>query len=769
MPTESHKLILLEDVSRIVAASHDLRETLDHITALLAERMGVEVCSLYLEEDDQLVLRSTRGLDPSAVGRVRMAPDEGLTGLAFQTGEPVNVEHASRHPRYKFFPGIGEEVFHAYLGVPLIHRKRPIGVLTVQTVAPRAFTSDEVRLLVTAASQISTVVAHARLLHAQTRVPERPEPPGSPGPSAPPGSVLRGIGVAPGVARGAALPLTEEMGLEHAHEPPRGTPRDERERFEEAVARSIEEVEALRREVDRALSPEDGAIFHAHLLMLEDRGLGDRVRHRIEAGESAAQAVTAVGRDYIETFRKLEDPYLRERAADVRDVAQRLLRRLRGGEGEPGRLELREPTVVIARDLTPSEFVRLIQPNLAGVAVVAGGRNSHTAILCRSAGIPAVVGLPPDLPRVEPGQPVILDGNAGMVYLSPPETVAREYARLAEDSARADQELRAHVGAPAATRDGLAVRLLGNAALLSDVPRILEAGGEGVGLYRTEFPFLIRSAFPDEDEQVEIYGKILAALGGRPATLRTLDVGGDKTLPYLPLPREDNPHLGWRSIRVSLELEEPFRIQVRALLRASLLGPLRVVFPMISTVGELRRARGIVDEERAALAERGIRVPPVPVGAMIEVPSAALAVEHLAPLADFFSLGTNDLAQYLLAVDRANRRVAHLYEPLHPAVLGVIARVVEEARRWARPVGVCGEMASRVLGAAALLALGVDELSVSPGSLPRVRRFVQTADAGRLRRLAPRLTAAPDAEDVRALLREELAEQGVPEPLFAGE
>ncbi|MEW6488338.1 MAG: phosphoenolpyruvate--protein phosphotransferase [Thermodesulfobacteriota bacterium] len=766
MPTESHKLIVLEDVSRIVAASHDLRETLDHITALLAERMGVEVCSLYLEEADELVLRSTRGLDASAVGRVRMAPDEGLTGLAFQTGGPVNVEHADRHPRYKFFPGIGEEVFHAYLGVPLIHRRRPMGVLTVQTVAPRAFTPDEVRLLVTAASQISTVVAHARLLHAQARVPEPPE---SRGPAASPGSVLRGIGVAPGVARGAALPLTEEMGLEYAHEPPRGSVQDERERFEEAVARSIEEVEALRRDVSSALSLEDGAIFHAHLLMLEDRGLGDRVRHRIEAGESAAQAVTAVGRDYIETFRKLEDPYLRERAADVRDVAQRLLRRLRGGEGEPGRLELREPTVVIARDLTPSEFVRLIQPNLAGVAVVAGGRNSHTVILCRSAGIPAVVALPPDLPRVDPGQPVILDGTAGMVYLSPPEAVAREYARLAEDSARADEELRSHAGEPAVTRDGMPVRLLGNAALLSDVPRILEAGGEGVGLYRTEFPFLIRASFPDEDEQVEIYGKILAALGGRPATLRTLDVGGDKTLPYLPLPREDNPHLGWRSIRVSLEMEEPFRIQVRALLRASLLGPLRVVFPMISTVGELRRARGIVDEERDVLAERGIRVPPVPVGAMIEVPSAALAVEHLAPLADFFSLGTNDLAQYLLAVDRANRRVAHLYEPLHPTVLGVIARVVEGARRWARPVGVCGEMASRVLGAAALLALGVDELSVSPGSLPRVRRFLQTADAGRLRRLAPRLTAAPDAGDARALLREELAEQRVPELLFAGE
>jgi len=763
VPTESHKLILLEDISRIVVASHDLHETLDHITSLLASRLGVEVCSLYLAEGDELVLRSTRGLKASAVGAVRMAPDEGLTGLTYQTAEPVNVEQADRHPRYKFFPGIGEEVFHSYLGVPLIHRKRPTGVLTVQTVEPRAFSADEVRLLVTAASQISTVVAHAQLLDTQAQVGVRRRE------GAASEAFLRGIGVAPGAAAGVAYPITEDMGLEHAHEPPRGNPEEELEQFQQALARSIEDVEQLRDQVTSALSPEDGAIFHAHLLMLEDRGLQDKVRGRVAEGESATQAVAEVARGYIDAFRKLDDPYLRERAADVRDVALRLLQHLREEAGAGERPEFREPTVVVARDLTPSQFVRLVQPNLVGVAVEAGGRNSHTAILCRSAGIPAVVGLPPGLPRVERGQPVILDGNAGVIYLSPPEAVVREYERLNEDSSRVDEEIRSHLREPAVTRDGVGIRLLGNAALLSDIPRILESGGVGVGLYRTEFPFLIRSSFPDEEEQVEIYGKILAALGGRVATLRTLDVGGDKSLPYLHLPKEQNPHLGWRSIRVSLEMEEPFRIQIRALLRASLLGPVRVVFPMISTVGELRQAREIVAQERAGLAQRGIEIPAVPVGAMIEVPSAALAVDRLAPLADFFSIGTNDLVQYLLAVDRANRRVAHLYDPLHPTVLDVVARVVEGARPLDRPVGVCGEMASRVLGAAALLAVGVEELSVSPGSLPRVRRFLQTADHGRLRALAPRLRGASDVEEVRELLRTDLMDQGVPESLLAGE
>ncbi|MFU8857209.1 MAG: phosphoenolpyruvate--protein phosphotransferase [Deferrisomatales bacterium] len=758
---ESQKLILLEDISRIVVDSHSLHETLDHVTSLLADRLGVEVCSLYLHEADELVLRSTQGLRASAVDAVRMRPGEGLTGLAFRSGEPVNVERAAEHPRYKFFPGIGEEVFHSYLGVPLVHRRKPIGVLTVQTVTPRAFTADEVRLLVTAASQISTLVAHASLLDLQAREPSAPQ--------APSRAFLRGVSLAPGAARGIAYPLTEERGLEAPPPSPRGDPREEEGRFEQALARSIEDVEQLRDQVTGALSAEDGAIFHAHLLMLEDRGLQEKVRGGILEGASAAEAVTEVARGYIEAFLRLEDPYLRERAADVRDVAHRLLRHLRPEGAEPSRPELQAPTVVIARDLTPSELVRLLQPNLVGVAVVSGGINSHTAILCRSAGIPAVGGLPAELPRARTGQEVILDGTAGVVYLSPAPAVLREYERLREDSARLEAEMRSHVLEPAVSADGVPVRLLGNAALLSDIPKILEGGGEGVGLYRTEFPFLIRSSYPDEEEQLEIYAKILGALGGRPATLRTLDVGGDKALPYLNLPAEENPHLGWRSIRVSLEMEEPFRVQVRALLRASLLGPVRVVFPMISTVGELRRARTIVEQEREALGERGIPVPAVPVGAMIEVPAAALAVDRLAPWADFFSVGTNDLAQYLLAVDRANRRVAHLYEPLHPAVLEVIGRVVDTGRRLGRPVGVCGEMAGRVLGAAALFALGVEELSVSPGSLPRVRRFLQTCHLGRLRGLAPRLLEAPDVEPVRTLLQEELTLQGVPAALLEGE
>ncbi|GAB4257742.1 phosphoenolpyruvate--protein phosphotransferase [Deferrisoma sp.] len=759
MVTESEKLILLEDLSRIVVSCHDLRETLDAITGLLRERLGVEVCSVYLHEDGELVLRATHGLDRSAVGRIRMGVNEGLTGLAFETGLPVNEEKADRHPRFKFFPGIGEERFRSYLGVPLIHRRQPIGVLAVQTAEARRFTPDEVRLLVTAASQVAPLIANASLLDARARAAS--EPPAPP----PAAAFLRGIAVSPGYARGTAYPLAEELGLEP---PPDDAPEDpdqEMARLEKAVEASVAEVEALRDQVTRALSKEEGAIFHAHLLILEDRTLRDKIKERVRTGTSASRAVVEVAREYIGAFLKLEDPYLRERAADVRDVALRVLGHLRGDGPPPRPARFREPTVVVADDLIPSRFVQLLQPNLVGVVLAEGGRNSHTAILCRSAGIPAVMGVG-RLPHVEPGTQTIADGNAGVVYFDPPDTVVREYERLEADAQELRSELLAHLSEPAVTRDGVRVRLWGNAALLSDVARILEAGGEGVGLYRTEFPFLVRERFPDEDEQVEIYRRILEALGGRTATLRTLDVGGDKSLPYLRLPREENPHLGWRSIRVSLEMDEPFRIQLRALLRAARHGPLRIVFPMISTVEELDRALEILAEERRSLEARGMEVPEVPVGIMVEVPSAVLLLDRLAERADFFSVGTNDLVQYVLAVDRANPRVAHLYTPLHPAVLAMLARVAEAGRRFGKPVSVCGEMASLPLGAAALLGLGITELSVSPGALPRIRRLVQTVRLEGLRRLVPQLLASPGARDVQELFVEELRRQGVPEPLF---
>ena len=757
--TESKELILLEDITAIIAGAHDLGHTLDRIVDLIADRMGVEVSCIYLFEGGELVLRATRGLVPSAVGTVRMPPEEGLTGLTFQETAPVNVDRPNRHPRYKHFPGIGEEPFGSYLGVPLVHRQRAIGVLSVQTALERSFSPDEVRMLLAAAGQLSGVIANAGLLDALAR-----EKPDGKGKQRRP--FLKGEGVSPGFGKGRLLVMTDPMDLDAVGDVQVAGPEEALHRFDRALARAAADVAALRDRVTRSLGEADGAIFLAHLLMLEDRALQEKVHGRIRQGLGPVRAVVAVAHEYMDVFRAMEDPYLRERAADVRDIAHRVVAHLTEEGGVVGSVRLDTPTIVLATDLSPSQLAQLLQPELVGVALVKGGSTAHTAILCRSANIPAVVGIDVEPNSLDPDQPAILDGNAGILYLSPARPVEEEYDRLAADTRKMTDEWAAHAALPAVTVDGVAVGLSGNAALASDIPRIVGAGADGVGLYRTEFPFLIRSSFPTEDEQAETYLRAVRGMEGRPVTFRTLDVGGDKPLPYLPLPAELNPQLGWRSIRVSFDLEEGFRDQLRALLRAAAAGPVRILFPLICDEREMARARRIVDEERAALRAGGVDVPRVPVGAMIEAPSAAVLIERIGAHADFFSIGTNDLAQYLLAVDRGNPKVAHLYDPLHPAVLTVVAGIVEAAGRMGKPVGVCGESAGKGLGAAALLALGVTDLSVSPVALLKVRRLVQCVRCDRLRALAPKLTSAVSGGAVREMLREELSQQGVAEALW---
>lgn len=760
MATESRELILLEEISHIVVAAHDIQEMLDRITCLLAESMEADVCSLYLFSKGRLILKSTRGLNPAAVGMVSMVADEGLTGLVYETAAPVNVDEASDHPRFKHFPEIGEDKVHSYLGVPLIYRRNPVGVLTLQNETVRTFNANEVRLLVTAASQISTVIAHEGLL------PSAEEEPSEQWGNETSGYFYRGIGASAGVNVGVAYPISDEMGLQSFSKSPDLPPDEELKRFEQAHAESRKDLEGLRAHVTKELSEEEGAIFQAHLMLIEDRGFIHKVLDRIREGDSAPHAVSEVARDYVEVFSQIDDPYMRERASDIKDIAHRLIGHLGAGGDIDDEPVFEEPTIVLAYELTPSRLVRLLQPNLAGVAQAKGGETSHAAILCRSAGVPLVTAFAEDPPEIEKGTRVIIDGNVGVVHISPPDNVVAEYERFAEDARKIEEEFRSHISEPSETVDGVNITMMGNAALFSDVEKIASGGGEGVGLYRTEFPFLIRSSFPTEDEQADIYSRVIDALESGVATFRTLDVGGDKPLPYLMIPEEDNPQLGWRSIRISLELEDIFRIQVRALLRAAVKGPVRIMFPMVAGIGELRVARSIVEEERAKLQANGIDVPQVPVGSMIEVPSAAFSIERLATISDFFSIGTNDLVQYLLAVDRANPRVGHLYEVFDPTVLDVIGMVTEKCAAKEKPLAVCGEMAGTPLGAAALMAVGVRELSMNPASLPRVRRLVQSVDHSRLKALGPRLRTASGADEVRYLLKGEMRDQGVDRRVF---
>jgi len=750
--TENKELVLLEDISAIIAGSHEVEKTLDRITELITSRLGVDVCTIYAHEGDELILKATRGLLPEAVGKVSMSVGEGLTGATFRSGTPLNVQDADEHPDFKFFPGIGEDALGSYLGIPLIHRGKTIGVLSVQTKVHRTFSPNEVRMMVAAAGQLSGII--------EAVIHNKEEKPGG---SARRDSFLRGTPASGGCGRGQLLVMTDEMDLDALGECPCESMEEALEHFEEALLKAEEEVKVIHDHVSSALGKEEGAIFHAHLMMLRDEHLRDKVRILIKNGAGPVAAVVRVAHEYIDAFLAIEDPYLRERASDVRDIAHRVVSHLRP-EGGDSETNFDSPVIVVAVDLTPSQASQIIQPNLKGVVLLKGGVNSHTSILCRSAGIPAIAGAGGEVDETLTGSEGIIDGNTGILYIDPSPHIVEEYSRLEDDLRELDEELRAHLNEEVKTLDGEKVNLQGNAALLSDVPRIVEFGAAGIGLYRTEFPFLIRTDLPDEETQYEIYSRAVKGMEGLPITFRTLDIGGDKPLPYMPITHEENPQLGWRSIRISFSMEELFRVQVRALLRASEHGPIRIMFPMVTDPGELKKARLIVEEERerAAIPEER----EIPIGAMMEVPAAVVLIDQLAKYADFFSIGSNDLAQYILAVDRGNAIIGHLYDTMHPAVMRTISTIAEASAKSGTHLGICGELSGKPLGVAALIALGLRDFSATPSALMKIRRLLQCIDAKKLSDLKPLILSASSPDEVRGVVRDLLEKGGVPEMLW---
>lgn len=568
--------------------------------------------------------------------------------------------------------------------------------------------------------------------------------------TAAPAGALRGIPASPGIALGPARRF-HPPALE-VPEHPAADPEEELRVLEEALARTAEDVEAQRAAVAGRAGAYQAAIFDAHRLFLQDEVLLEPVRGRIREGRTAA----AAWRDEVDAmaaaWEALADPYQRARAADLRSVGLQVLAHLLGVPAPRPRLEAEG--VLLAADLTPADAAGL-DPRLAlGVATAFGGPTSHAAILARSLGIPAVVGLGERLLDIPEGTPLALDADAGLLHLAPPAELVRELEARRRERLQADAEARAQARVPAATRDGVRIEVAANVGSPEEIALALEAGCDGVGLFRTEFLFLDRPRMPSEEEQEAAYRRAAEALGGRPMVVRTLDVGADKPLPYLPQPSEANPFLGVRGLRLGLERPELLRGQLRAILRVAADHPVRVMFPMVSTLEELRAAR----EHLLAAAEELDRPLPegLEVGIMVEVPSAALLAPVLAPEVDFFSIGTNDLTQYALAADRGNERVAGLQDALHPAVLRLVAATCEAGAAHGRWVGVCGEVAGDALATPLLLGLGVRELSMNPPAIPAVKRAVRATDLGRARELAARALALPSAAAVRELLRTEL-------------
>jgi len=579
--------------------------------------------------------------------------------------------------------------------------------------------------------------------------------------------LFRGIPVSSGVSRGKILvlrrpqedtiPKQNVCEAELAHEV---------HRLEQALIDTRHEILQVQRQVSEGLGAEDASIFDAHLLVLEDPTLIEEVsRIILEEKVSAEYAFQKVADKYARTLSSIDDEYLRERAADMRDVTSRLLSKLMGVDEETDLSKLKEPCIIISYDLSPSRTALLDRKMVLGFATDVGSKTSHTAIMARSLRIPAVVGLRHASGELVNGSYALLDGYNGLIIVNPTDQTLFEYGQLVRKQVTLEEKLREVQDKPAVTLDGFRITLSANVEQPADTESVIASGAEGVGLFRTEYLFINREILPNEEEQYEAYKQVAAALKPNPVIIRTLDLGGDKFLSHLQVPNEMNPFLGWRAIRFCLQEKDIFRNQLRAILRASAHGNVKLMYPMISCLDELLQANALVEEYKRELHKEGVAFDAnLEIGAMIEIPSAALGSESLAKRCKFFSVGTNDLIQYSLAIDRLNEKIAHLYEPTNPAILRLIKMTVEAAHKHGIWVGVCGEMAGDPMMTPLLLGLGVDELSVAPANVPQIKFLIRRLKATEARDLAEFALQCESGAEV--LARSETYVRGVAPSLF---
>ncbi|BBK30706.1 phosphotransferase system enzyme I (PtsP) [Stella humosa] len=705
---------LLRRLRDLMASGGTAQERLDRIVTLIAGEMVAEVCSCYIRRAGEVLeLFATEGLRPEAVHRTRLRVGEGLVGDIAAHARPLALAQAQTHPQFAYRPETGEEVYHSLMGVPILRGGNVHGVLVVQNRTQRAYTEEESETLQTVAMVLAELVASGDLVNPIELAP------------------AEGAGMLPTRFEGTKLVAGLAMGQAVLHEPRivirrivAEDPAVELDRLREALARMQSALDALLAADDVMAGGEHKDILETYRMFAEDRGWIQRIREAIRGGLTAEAAVQKVQDDTRVRMHTITDPYLRERLLDLQDLTNRLLQHLAGEDGGPG--ELPADAIVIARTMGPAELLDYDRSRLRGLVLEEGSQTAHVTIVARALDIPVVGGAEDIIARVEPGDLVLVDGVNGQVLLRPGEDVQQRFVEGMRARAQQQAAYAAIRDLPAETLDGQRVALHLNAGLLIDLPQLDATGADGVGLYRTEIPFMVRASFPDVAAQTGIYRGVLYQAGERPVTFRTLDVGGDKRLPYLPPSQDENPALGWRAIRMSLDRPAMLSHQLRALLTAADGHLLRVMFPMVAEVAELEAARTILERERRRLAERGVAPARIEVGVMMEVPSLAFQLDALLPRIDFLSVGSNDLMQFLFACDRGNPKVSGRYDVLSPPALTFLKRLTDACAAGGVPLAVCGEMAARPLEAMALVGLGIRVLSMPAASVGPVKTMVRS-------------------------------------------
>ena len=728
--------ILLRRLREIMAGAGTAQQKLDRIVTVVANNMVAEVCSIYLRRAGELLeLFATEGLNPEAKHNTRLRFGEGVVGDIAANARPLNLADAPTHPSFAYRPETGEEIYHSMLGVPVERSGRVVGVIAVQNRTKRDYTEEEVETLQTVAMVLAELARTSDLVE-----PEELQV--SPEATLGQATRLDGVVLAEGLAKGVAVLHEPRIVIEKslAEDPGR-----EKARLKTALDALRAEIAEMLDQSEVSAAGEHRDVLETYQMFARDRGWAMRIEAAIDTGLTAEAAVERVQIDTRRRMSAATDPYLRERQHDLDDLGHRLQRHLSGKPRTAAAENLPEDAVLFARTMGPAELLDYDRRKLKAVVLEEGSANAHVAIVARALDIPVIGRLQGVLDRVEPGDPVVVDGHRGELIIRPGEDVLQTFA----DHLAAREQLRAlyaqRKDQPAITKDGVRVSLNLNAGLSLDLAHLSAAGADGVGLYRTELYFMLRAALPDAEMQTTLYTQVLDQAGEKPVVFRTLDVGGDKVLPYQEHEAEENPAMGWRAIRIGLDRPVLLRQQLRALLQAGAGRRLDIMFPMIAEVSEFKAAKSILMSEAKRLATRGVAMPRLlRVGTMLEVPSLAFQLPALLQLVDFVSIGSNDLMQFLFASDRGNPRLAGRYDPLSPPSLSFIRDVAKACNAAKVPIAVCGEMAGHPIEAMALIGIGVTHLSMAATAIGPVKMMVRSLDAGALGRYMARLLDRPD-------------------------